>query len=132
MTKMLRTNPEGLHKPIGCYSQVVRRGNIVAASGMASLDEAGIVVGPNDVAAQTRQTIANLAAALAGVGAALEDVAKVTVYLADFSHYPAMDAAYREVFGTFAPARATLKVELVYPELLVELEAWAILPDVAK
>lgn len=129
---MLRSNPEGLHKPIGCYSQVVRRGNLVAASGMASLDEAGTVVAPNDVAAQTTQTIANLAAALAGVGATLEDVAKVTVYLADFSHYPAMDAAYREVFGNFAPARATLKVELVYPELLVELEAWAILPEAAE
>ena len=41
-----RLNPEGLHKPIACYSQVVRRANTVAASGMASIDEAGNVVGP--------------------------------------------------------------------------------------
>jgi 2-iminobutanoate/2-iminopropanoate deaminase len=128
---MFRANPDGLHKPIGCYSQVVRRGNIVAASGMASLDEAGTVVAPNDVAAQTTQAIENLKAALAGVGASLEDVVKVTVYLADFSHYPTMDAAYRKAFGAFPPARATVKVELVYPELLVELEAWAILPETA-
>lgn len=131
MSTMQRLNPDGLHKPIGCYSQVTRRGNIVAASGMASLDEAGNVVAPNDAAAQTTQTIANLTAALAGAGATLEDVAKVTVYLADFSHYPAMDAAYRLAFGDFPPARATLKVELVYPELLVELEAWAILSEKA-
>lgn len=129
MSDMLRLNPDGLHKPIGCYSQVTRRGNIVAVSGMASLDEKGNVVAPNDVAAQTTQTIANLSTALAGAGAKLEDVAKVTVYLADFSHYPAMDAAYRKIFGDFPPARATLKVELVYPELLVELEAWAMLPE---
>jgi 2-iminobutanoate/2-iminopropanoate deaminase len=88
-------------------------------------------VAPNDVEAQTTQTIANLRAALAGVGATLEDVAKVTVYLADFSHYAAMDTAYRKAFGDFPPARATLKVELVYPEFLVELEAWAILPGEA-
>lgn len=129
MSSMQRMNPDGLHKPIGCYSQVVRRGNIVAASGMASLGLDGKLVAPNDVGAQTTQTIANLEAALAGAGARLEDVAKVTVYLSDFSHYPAMDAAYREAFGAFPPARATLKVELVYPELLVELEAWAILPE---
>lgn len=122
-----RVNPEGLHKPIGCYSQVVRRGAMVAASGMASIDEAGAVVGEDDVAAQTRQTIKNLRAALAGVGATLEDVAKVTVYLADFADYPAMDAAYREFFGGFPPARATVRADLVYPTLRVELEAWAIL-----
>jgi 2-iminobutanoate/2-iminopropanoate deaminase len=131
MTEMLRANPNGLHKPIGCYSQVVRCGNIVAASGMASLNEAGRIVAPNDVAGQTTQTIKNLKAALTGVGAGLQDVMKVTVYLADFSDYAAMDVAYRKAFGDFPPARATLKVELVYPELLVELEAWAILPETA-
>ena len=122
-----RVNPDGLHKPIGCYSQVVRRGAMVAASGMASIDETGAVVGEGDVAAQTRQTIKNLQAALTGVGATLEDVAKVTVYLADFADYPAMDAAYREFFGGFPPARATVRADLVYPSLRVELEAWAIL-----
>lgn len=124
-----RVNPPGLHKPIACYSQVVRRGAMVAASGMASIDEAGAVVGENDVAAQTRQTIRNLRAALAGVGATLADVAKVTVYLADFADYPAMDAAYREFFGGHPPARATVRADLVYPTLRVELEAWAILGE---
>lgn len=129
MMDFVRVNPDGLHKPIGCYSQVVKRGAVVAASGMASLDETGAIVAPGDVGEQTRQTIRNLKAALAGVGAGLSDVAKVTVYLADFADYPAMDAAYREAFGASPPARATVKVELVYPELLVELEAWAILAD---
>src|SRR4051812_5532020 len=117
-----RLNPEGLHKPIGCYSQVVRRGGTVVASGMAAIDEAGAVVGENDVAAQTRQTIGNLEAALAGAGARLSDVVKVTVYLSDFDDYPAMDAAYREFFGGFPPARATVRADLVYPTLRVELE----------
>jgi aminoacrylate peracid reductase len=124
-----RLNPDGLHKPIACYSQVVRRANIVAASGMASIDEAGVVVAPGDIAAQTVQTIKNLKAALAGVGAELEDVIKVTVYLSDFAHYPDMDAAYRDFFALFPPARATVRADLVYPSLLVEIEAWAVLAD---
>ena len=64
----LRLNPDGLHKPIGCYSQVARRGNMVAASGMASIDLDDQVVGPNDITAQTIQTLTNLKAALAGAG----------------------------------------------------------------
>ena len=127
--KIERLNPDGLHKPIGCYSQVVRRGATIAASGMASIDESGNVVGESDVAAQTRQTINNLQAALAGAGAGLSDVVKVTVYLADFADYPAMDAAYREFFGQFPPARATIRADLVYPSLRVELEAWAIVAE---
>ena len=126
-----RINPDGLHKPIGCYSQVVRRGNFVAVSGMVAIDEAGNVVGPNDVAAQTVQTIKNLQVALAGMGAQLEDVIKATIYLSDFAHYSEMDAAYRRFFGAFPPARATVRVDLVYPTLLVEIEAWAILPEVS-
>lgn len=132
MTEIQRCNPDGLHKPIACYSQVVRRGSTVAASGMASIDETGAVVGENDISSQTHQTIRNLKAALAGVGAALHDVVKVTVYLSDFAHYEAMDVAYRQHFGDFPPARATLRSDLVYPALLVEIEAWAIMPDSAK
>lgn len=127
----LRLNPNGLHKPIACYSQVARKGNIVAASGMASIDEAGNVVGPNDIASQTAQTVRNLKAALAGVGATLQDVIKVTVYLSDFAHYKGMDAAYREFFGAAPPARATVRADLVYPTLLVEMEAWAVMDDTA-
>ena len=65
-----RINPDGLHKPIGCYSQVVRRGNFVAAPAWPAIDEAGNVVGPNDVAAQTVQTIKNLQVALRWGGCA--------------------------------------------------------------
>ena len=128
----LRLNPEGLHKPIGCYSQVARRGNMVAASGMASIGLDGQVVGPNDITAQTIQTLTNLTAALAGAGATLDDVVKVNVYLSDFAHYPGMDAAYRTVFAGPPPARATLRADLVYPSLLVEMEAWAVVDETKR
>lgn len=124
-------NPEGLHKPIGCYSHAARRGNMVAVSGMASLDEVGEIVGTGDMAAQTAQTIRNLQAALAGVGARLDDIIKVTVYLADFAGYAEMDAAYRGFFGDVPPARATVRADLVYPALLIEMDAWAVVDEAA-
>ena len=128
---MIRENPEGLHRPIGCYVQAVRSGDLVVTSGQASLDADGRVVAAGDPGGQTRQTVRNLAAALAAHGARLSDVMRVTVYLTDYAHYEAMDAAFREFFGGHPPARATLRCPLVLPELLVEMDAWARLPDAA-
>ena len=49
-------NPPGLHRPIGCYSQVTRIGSMVATAGMAAIGLDGKVVGEGDIRAQTRQT----------------------------------------------------------------------------
>jgi enamine deaminase RidA (YjgF/YER057c/UK114 family) len=64
-----RTNPTGLHRPIGAYVQVVRAGDWVLTSGQAALDGEGCVLFPGDIVGQTRATIGNIAAALAGAGA---------------------------------------------------------------
>ncbi len=119
-------NPPGLHRPIGCYSQVTRIGSMVATAGMAAIGLDGKVVGEGDIRAQTRQTLTNLLAALAGVGAGPKDVLKITVYLSDYALYEGMNEAYREVFGDSPPARATLKADIVYPSLLVEMECLAV------
>jgi 2-iminobutanoate/2-iminopropanoate deaminase len=124
-----RANPETLHRPVGCYSQAVRSGDLVVTSGQAAIDTGGSISASGDAAEQTRQTIRNLQAALAAHGARLSDVIRVTVYLTDYADYPAMDAAFREYFGAHPPARATLRCPLILPELLVEMDAWARLPD---
>jgi enamine deaminase RidA (YjgF/YER057c/UK114 family) len=125
---ILGENPETLHRPVGCYSQAVRSGDLVVTSGQAALDVDGRVVAPGDPGGQTRQTVRNMESALAAHGAGLADVMRVTVYLTDYAHYPAMDAAFREFFGAHPPARATLRCPLIQPELLVEMDAWARLP----
>ena len=124
-----RENPESLHRPVGCYSHAVRSGDLVVTSGQAALDVEGHVVAPDDAAGQTRQTVRNIEAALAAHGAGLADVVRVTVYLTDYAYYAAMDAAFGEFFGAHPPARATLRCPLILPELLVEMDAWARLPD---
>ena len=119
-------NPDSLHKPIGRYSQVAACGGMIATAGMASIDVDGNVVGAGDIRRQTKQTIDNMLNALAAMGAGKDDVIRVTVYLTDFSDYKAMNEVYAEVFDGDAPARATVKAELVDPKMLIEMEAIAV------
>ena len=122
-----RFNPSTMMKPLGSYCQSARRGNIVATAGVAAIDSAGKVVGGNDIEAQTRATLDNLKFALEAAGASMEDVIKVTVYITDFKNYKSFNKAFDEYFSANPPARATVRADLVIPELLIEIDAIAVL-----
>ena len=92
------------------------------------VDEQGKVLCPGDIEGQTRATLANVAAALSGAGAQLRDVFRMTIYLADYADYLAMDRVFAEYFAAHPPARATLLAPIIYPELRIEIEAWALAP----
>lgn len=120
-------NPTGVPAPGGCYSQVVRAGNLVFVAGVTGQDASRRRVG-DDVATQTRQALANLAASLRAVGGSLADVCAVTAFLEhadrDFAAY---DAAYAESFPVDPPARATVQAHIAGDGLLVEIQATAVL-----
>ncbi|WP_333816563.1 RidA family protein [Tabrizicola sp.] len=128
---IIRHNPANLHQPIGTYVQAVRAGDWVVTSGQSALDIEGKIRFPGEIAGQTRATLENLTAALAGAGAGLRDVVRMTVYLADYAEYGAMDRVFSEFFKDHPPARATLLAPIIYPELRVEIEAWAWAPQAA-
>jgi len=88
------------------FSPARQAGPTLYVSGQIPVKADGTPV-TGDVAAQTRQTMDNIAAVLKDNGYTFADVVNVTVYLSDMKHYPAMNAAYREYFpdGKF-PARA--------------------------
>ena len=107
----------------GPYSQSVRIGNIVSAAGQAGFTPDGVLV--EGVAAQTRQALENIAATLAAVGASLDEVAHVRVYLTETSQFAEMNEVYASFFTEPYPARTTVYVTL--PEgLLVEIDALAV------
>lgn len=110
--------------PLGPYRTAVRAGGFVVCSGQLGLCSGELVDG--GVAAQTRQAIANLAAALAGEGLGLADVCKTTVFLADIADYDEMNAAYVEAFGEHRPARSAVGVAGLPRGAAVEIEAWAV------
>jgi len=78
-----------------------------------------------DIKAQTRQTILNVKAILEAGGYSLEDAVKVTIYLRNADDFQKMNEVYREFFLQNPPARTTIVVQFVNPEMLVEIDAIA-------
>jgi len=114
---------------IGPYSQAIRVGDTVYVSGQGGLvPETMQIVGPT-VAAQTAQTLRNIAAILEAAGTDLAHVVKVNVLLADINSFAEMNEVYRTFFPVDPPARMTYAVRDLPLGVLVEIDAIAVMPD---
>ena len=128
---MQRTNISsgGKWEPVIGYSRAVRVGAFVYVSGCTSSTPAGLV-GKGDPYAQTIQTLKTVQAALEKAGATLEHVVRTRIYLTRMSDWQEVGKAHGEVFATVLPATAMLEVKgLIDPDMLVEIEADAIIPN---
>ena len=116
----------GAPAAIGPYSQAIRAGNLLFVSGQIPLDPAtGALVG-DDIVAQTRRVLQNLAAILEAAGSSFKQVAKTTVFLQDMNEFAAMNEVYAEFFPAPAPARATVQVARLPKDVKVEIELVAL------
>ena len=112
------------------YSRAVRVGNVVEVAGTTAVDENGQVVGANDPYQQTRFILAKIEKALASAGASMKDVIRTRMFVTDISRWEEIARAHGEVFGEIKPASTMVEVNrLISPELLVEIEATAIIND---
>ena len=107
---------------IGPYSQAVEAGGLIFLSGQIGLEPKSGVLVSGEVAAQTRQVMANLKAVLASLGLSFASVVKSTIYLADLSHFGVVNEVYEVALGGVKPARATLQVSALPKGALVEIE----------
>ncbi len=134
-------NPRALNEPTEYPSKVsfargmrVEMGETVMLfiSGTASVNERGESVFPGDICAQTRRTFENIQALLQSENADFHDIVRTTCYLADFRDYDAFNDVrnrfYQELKLDPLPASTCIEARICRPELLVEIEAIAVIP----
>jgi 2-iminobutanoate/2-iminopropanoate deaminase len=115
--------------PVASYSQGVQAGNLLQVAGQGGNDPQTGEWAGDTVEEQTRQTLDNVVAILEAAGASLRDVIMVRVYLTDRAHFPAMNSVYETYVQEPFPARTTVFVGLPAEEMLVEMDALAVLPS---
>ncbi len=112
---------------LGPYSQGIRAGDFVFASG-----QLGLVPATGDlrqgVAEQTEQALDNLTAVLRTAGASMADVVKTTIFLVDMADFQTVNAIYGTRFAGVPPARSTVQVAALPKGGLVEIEMVAYAP----
>lgn len=117
--------------PRGPYAQAIKvseASKTIYTGTITALDVDWNVVGVGDIREQTRVTIKNLELILEAAGATLADVVKTTWYLVDITHMPIVAEIRNEMFKGAVPASGTVPINnLYYPELLLEMEAVAVL-----
>ena len=112
----------------GAYSQAIRAGDFVFISGQGPLDPGTLAVVGETVEEQTEHTLRNLAAIAHAAGGSLDDVVKVSAFLASIDLFPAFNETYERIFASLPrPARTTTGAEL--RDILVEIDAVLYLPQ---
>jgi 2-iminobutanoate/2-iminopropanoate deaminase len=111
---------------IGPYSQAVRAGNLVFASGQIPIDPATGEFVAGGITEQTEQVLRNLSAVFEAAGLGLAQVVKTTVFLVDMDDFAAMNEVYGKFFAQQPPARATVQAARLPRDARVEIEAIAV------
>ena len=112
------------------YSRAVRVGNVIHVAGTTGTNADGDITGKGDLHAQAMQALRNIERALAQAGASMADVVRTRIYVTDISRWQEAGRAHGEFFRDVRPASTMVEVSgLVDPEMLVEIEAEAVVLD---
>jgi enamine deaminase RidA (YjgF/YER057c/UK114 family) len=130
--KLTLDSPGTVAVPAGPYSHVARLdtgggGALLLLSGQIAVDDAGNVVAPGDVVAQSERIFELVGGILAAHGATLVDVAHIRTFLTDLDHLPGYASVRRRLFPGVPPASTTVEVSRLFaPGAVLEVEVTAV------
>lgn len=128
MSKRINLSSGAKWEEIVGYSRAVRVDNHIEVAGTTAVDENGQVVGAGNPYEQTKFALGKIERALQEAGASLEDVVRTRIFVTDIRAWEEVGRAHGEFFRTIKPAATMVEVNaLISPELLVEIEATAII-----
>jgi 2-iminobutanoate/2-iminopropanoate deaminase len=133
MAKKTVIAPAGLAEAVGPFSRAVKVGNILHIAGTTALSH---VSGdyyaralPATIEEQTRVTLENIRKTVEAAGGTMEDIFKVVIMLKNPADYKRMNAVRAEYFSKDPPISTCFQASLMREEILVEIEAMAVLDD---
>jgi enamine deaminase RidA (YjgF/YER057c/UK114 family) len=130
MSKRINISSQAKWEDIVGYSRAVRVGNIVEVAGTTAVDKNGEVVGLNDPGEQTKFILSKIEQALISAGATLKDVVRTRMFVTNIADWEKIGRAHGVYFKDIKPVATMVEVKsLISPELLVEIEATAILVE---
>ena len=129
MSKRINISSGTTWEDIVGYSRAVRIGNVIEVAGTTAVDENGEVIGGN-AAEQTKFILSKIEKALAAAGATLNDVVRTRLFVTNIADWEAIGSVHGLFFKDIKPAATMVEVKsLISPDLLVEIEVTAILPE---
>jgi 2-iminobutanoate/2-iminopropanoate deaminase len=122
----VRIQTDNAPAAIGPYSQAIKAGGFVFASGQIPIDPQTGEFVAGGIREQTERVLKNLASVLEAAGSSLDNVVKTTVFLADMQEFAEMNEVYGKFFTGVSPARATVAAAGLPRNARVEIEAVAL------
>ena len=111
------------------FSPAIRMGQTVFVSGQAAFDNQGNIVGAGDCGRQAEHIFERIQTLLEEAGASMAHVCKTTAFITDPANYAAFNEVRSRYFPTDPPASSTVVTNLLRPDMLLEVEAIAVIPD---
>lgn len=111
--------------PIGPYSQAVKAGDWLFASGQIALEPSTGKLIESGVEDETRQVMKNIEAVLKAAGMGFEHVVKTSIFLSSMDDFSKVNAIYGERFSDTPPARETVAVKTLPKNVNVEISVTA-------
>lgn len=114
------------------YARAIRVGNLIEVSGTTAVDAEGSVVCVGNIEGQVRACLKIIRKSIEDLGGTVEDTVRTRIFVTDVATWRIVGAVHDELLGHVAPTSSLVGIHaLLHPDLLVEIEATAIVGSAA-